>query len=192
MIALALLDGCALGKVGINHTPQKDVAPVPGADRVAVKLEVVDARLIRDRIGQIQFDANHGKAVLATNDPVSAVKQAVGNELINRGFTLSDNGVALVIYLQKMYAVFNGSESSGTVKNLDAIAEVSVRVKKSDGTVIYHTVATGKVEKHEPQPKEEAALAISQALDASLAHLFADSSFLNALLNAPGSPQNSG
>jgi uncharacterized lipoprotein YajG len=185
MVAIAFLNGCALTTAEINYTSQKNVASVAGADRSSVKLEVVDARLIRDRIGQVQYDANDvaPAPVTAADDPMAVLKQAVANELVNRGFKLSDNGTPLVVQLETLYGVFTVKRQWPEIRDATATAEISVRITKSDGSLVYHTTVTGEAEKRKPGSRAQGTIVISEALEACLAHLFADPSFVNALLS---------
>src|SRR5579863_10481293 len=105
-VAMLLLDGCVirLRQVAISYQPQPNVAPIAGASEVPVKLEVVDARVLRDRIGQV--DVIDPAAVVAVNDPVLVLKQAFEDELTHRGFKLSDTGIRIVVQLNSMYCDF--------------------------------------------------------------------------------------
>ncbi len=177
---IAGLNGCALHKVGITYTPQKNVAEVPGAGNTHVKLEVIDARLIRDRIGALQFRLNDTNAtpIIATNDPVMVIQQAIATELVNRGFKLSNDGISLVVHLDNFYGIFatdkNASEITATV-------QISVRIRNPDGSFAYKRTVTGKAEKEQPQSNLEAAGVFSDALQDCLAHLFADPSLYQCL-----------
>jgi uncharacterized lipoprotein YajG len=155
---------------------------VAGADREPVKIEAVDARLIRNRVGQ--WFTNDPVAITATNDPVPVLKRAVEDELVNRGFRLSDKGIVLAVQLEKLYGTLSASDWAGQAKDSTATAEISVRIKKSDGTILYSTAATGQAEKPKLTSKADATALFADALQDCLARLFANPSFVNALLSA--------
>jgi uncharacterized lipoprotein YajG len=186
MIAMVWLNGCATNKIGISYTPQTNVTPVAGAERVSLKLEVVDGRLVQDRIGHFQESTNDVAFVplTATNDPTAVLKQAVATELVNRGFKLSDKGTSLVVQLDTLYGIFTEKHQWPELKYATATAEISVRLRKPDGRLIFHTTATGEAEEKNLGSSANSAVTVNQALEACLAHLFADPKFINALLNA--------
>lgn len=180
-VAMLLIDGCVvrLRQVAINYQPEPNIVPIAGASEVPVKLEVVDARVLRDRIGQV--DVLGPAAVVAVNDPVLVLKQAFEDELTHRGFKLSDSGNEIVVQLNSIYCNFyTPPEPHGAL----ASVAITVRIRKSNGPVIYYNLLTGEADDPKVLDKANAGPTLDKALQNCLARLFADPSFLNALLNS--------
>lgn len=195
-MAVLLFDGCLLEKASIHYAPQPNVASVAGTDRVSIKLEVVDARVLRDRIGEVSYGRGFSvlmgtrrlEPVAAGNDPVQVLKQAVEGELTRRGFRLSDAGIPLQVQLNSIYCRFR---SVGEPDGARAKTAITAIIRNNGGSVSYNNLFTGEADVPNIQ-NANSGIALDNALQNCLAQLFANPSFINALLNAPGSHQNSG
>src|ERR1041385_8973705 len=93
IIAIASLNGCAVSKdyISVNYNPQTHASAIAGAERVSVRVEVSDVRSIHDRVGNKKNGYGMEMAsIIATNHFLGVVRNAIQDELSNRGFKLSD------------------------------------------------------------------------------------------------------
>lgn len=178
---IALLSGCQSSRVGLHYTLQKDVVPVAGAEHVPVKISVIDARLVGP-IGIIDEADQYGATfsyVNATNDIVEVLKNSIEDELLHRGFKLADNGLTLLVGLNTIWGNDGGR---GKIT-------ISVQIVRSDGTIDYSRLITGKGHSNpivHLDGGKIVKLALDGALQTCLNQLFADPSFIDALLKTPG------
>jgi hypothetical protein len=184
VVAVILLSGCQSAEIGLHYIPQKDVAPVIGADRVPIKISVTDARVVKwvGTADESTADWVRVWHIYATNDVIAVLKNGIADELARRGFKLSDNGVSLVVGLDTI----DGESVSiiGTGK-----FAISVQVVQSDGTISYSKLITGKGRSNPLAHYDDGKiikLALDRALQNCLSQLFADPSFVKALLNSSG------
>jgi hypothetical protein len=177
IVVLPLLSGCANNEIGLIYTPEVNVTRVSGADRVSVNVEVKDVRLTK----AINEPSEGDSAVIATND-VAIVKQAVEEELAHRGFKHSEHAVTVLVGLEKLY-------HDGLTK---ATSTLSVQVRKPNGTIVYSETITANA-KNAFMPLRETTFwtTLDRALQNSISELFADQSFIHAILKASGNSENS-
>lgn len=185
-LAIVFLNGCKSPGVGLHYTPQKNVAPVAGADRVPIKITVEDVRLDKS-IGAVQSDnyVNGFWFVYSTNDVVAVLRNSIADELVHRGFKVSDNGVNLLVGLNTI---------DGNNDGIGKIA-ISVQIVRSDGTIGYSRLITGKGNSNflaHIRDEKIIIVALDRALEKCLGQLFADPSFIDALLATPAGHENVG
>lgn len=181
IIAVTLFAGCLNTKVGIRYTPQTNALPVVGGARVPVSVDVKDVRLIKNSVGfvdiYIQDAGDLTYTFSTTNDVVIAVKQAIEDELANRGFKPSESGVSILAGLNKFYY----DDPLGTTLAL------SVQVKKPDGDIIYSKLVTGNGRHRHffgNQYRIDVQKSLNEAPQNCVTQLFADPSFVDGLLIA--------
>lgn len=186
LIAIALLNGCALSKeyIPINYAPQNNVTTVAGAERVSVKVQVSDVRSIHDRVGNKKNGYGMEMApIISTNDVIGVLQNAIETELSNRGFKLSEGDVTILVELSKFYNEFKEGFWAG-----DAVAEltISAQIRKPDGNIIYSKLVTGEGEKLKIQlaSGKNAEIALENALQNATVRLFGDPLFVDGLVKA--------
>lgn len=184
IITIALLNGCAASKdyISVNYAPQTNVAALPGADHIAVHVDVSDVRSIHDRVGSKKNGYGMEMAeIIATNDVPTLVKTSIQQELSSRGFKIAEGDVTVLVELSKFLNDFKVGMWSG-----DAIAELtmSVQIKKSDGNIVYSKLVNGEGEKLKIQLASgtNAKIALEAALQNAVVRLFSDPLFTDGLL----------
>lgn len=186
LLAIAMLNGCALteGHVGMSYVPQAGVARVEGAEHVALKVEVLDERAVKDKVGAKKNGYGMEMApILSTNDVADVLKCAIETELNQRGFAVGSGPVAVIAELSKFYCDFKLGFWSGTAV---AEATMNVQVRNPDGTIAYSKLVAGEGIKPRIQLASEgnAQMALHAALQDAVAKLFADPSFIDALIKS--------
>lgn len=184
-IAVFLMSGCALTKdtVSISYDPQKDVAKIEGADEVKVNVEVSDVRTMKDKVSCKKNGYGMEMApIVAENDVAKVLEQALKTELTSRGFSSGDS-VMVVAELQKFYNDFKIGFWSGTAQ---AEVTMNIQVRKKDGSIIFSKVvsAEGSNPGCMMASGENAKIALNDSLKNSVAKLFNDKSFYDALFLA--------
>ena len=184
VVVVILLSSCQSTEIGLHYTPQKDVAPITGADRVPIKISVTDARLVKS-VGTADESNQFGSSVwqiYATNDVAVVMKNAIAGELAHRGFKLSDKGVSLRVSLNTVDGKSKGLTGAGKIA-------ISVQILQSDGTISYSQLITGNGHSSPLAHYDDGKtikLALDGALQNCLGQLFADPSFITVLLKTPG------
>lgn len=185
VIAGILMGGCALTKdaVSISYDPQKDVAKIEGAEEVNVSVEVTDIRAIKDKVSAKKNGYGMEMApIVAENDVAKVFEQAIKTELKARGFNSGD-AVLVVAELQKFYSDFKIGFWSGTAA---AEATMNIQVKKKDGSTVFSKLVSA--EGSNPgcmlASGENAKIALEDSLKSSVAKLFNDKTFYEAIFLA--------
>src|SRR5207247_6373127 len=119
-------------------------------------------------------------AIIAKEDVMDTVKQAVETELSHRGFKLSSGDTLLLIQVVKFLNDFKPGMWSG-----DAVAEVTmeVQIKKADGNIAYSKVVSGEGKNPNIQMAsgKNAKIALDAALYSAVERLFGDPAFIDTL-----------
>jgi len=185
-LAISLLSGCALTKdyVGLTYIPQPNVSKIPGADAVAVNVEVNDLRSIKDKVSaKINGFGNEMAPIIATNDVVALVKSAIETELTQRGFSCGGKTVIVSVALSKFYSNFKTGFWSGS-----AVAEVTmdVQVKNADGGIAFSNLIAGAGLNPSLQVASgsNARIALEAALKDAMSKLTGDPAFIESLLKS--------
>lgn len=176
-----LLNGCQTSEIAMDYTPQKSIAPIAGAEQVPVKLNVVDRRA-KDWVGLVPGYESSDELIYATNDVVAVLKKSISDELVSRGFKLSDSGVPVLVRIDTLWG---GNTLFG------ARVVLTVQVSKPNGTTAYSASVVGKARSHFFWWDDGKIIkaALDDALKNCLAHVFADKSFTSALLRTTESPE---
>ncbi|KJR42326.1 lipoprotein [Candidatus Magnetoovum chiemensis] len=120
--------------------------------------------------------------IVAENDIVKTLKEAIEAELLSRGFK-AGSMVKVYAELQKFYNDFRTGFFSGS-----ALAEVTmnVQIKKKDNTIIYSKLISAEGANPEIMLSsgENAKIALDKALKNVVAKLFEDKSFIEAVFIA--------
>lgn len=90
-VAVLTLSGCALttDRIELQYNPQQGVSQIPGANNVAVNVQVVDQRQDKSKVSSKKNGFGMEMApILATEDVAVTVRKAIEQELRTRGFQL--------------------------------------------------------------------------------------------------------
>jgi uncharacterized lipoprotein YajG len=178
------VSGCALTKeaITVDYAPQKNIEPIRGAEKIHLKVNVNDARSMRDKISYKKnaYGMEMG-AIIPQNDVVQLVRDSIKTELTNRGFIVNDGDTVINIELIKFINDFKTGFIAG-----DASAEVLMgsQVKLSNGNIIYNKTITGSYVEQNIQlaTGNNAKLALEGALKDAVSKLVNDSDFIMALM----------
>jgi uncharacterized lipoprotein YajG len=179
--------GCGLinYSVVLSYDPQTNVEQLKRAGVAKVRVEIYDARPVRDQVGYIT--GNWGMKIapiIPQNDVADLLKRAIETELKDRGFELANGPVQVLAELSKYYSDFKfdlgSTETTG-------VAEVvmNIQVKKADQT-IYSKLIAGKYKTtyvRLPGGKD-AQIALDKALKNAMSDIFADPAFIDSLFKA--------
>ncbi|MFA4901624.1 MAG: YajG family lipoprotein [Desulfobaccales bacterium] len=189
MTSLVLLfgfsvSGCALTKeaITVDYTPQKNIEPIRGAEKIHLKVNVNDARSMQDKVSYKKnaYGMEMG-AIIPHNDVVQLVRDSIKTELTNRGFIVNDGDTIINVELIKFINDFKTGFFAG-----DASAEVlmGLQVKLANGNIIYNKTITGNYVEQNIQlaTGNNAKLALEGALKDAVSKLVNDSDFIMALM----------
>ncbi len=186
LAATALLSGCALTKayVGLAYKAQDKVERVAGAEAVKVKVQVADARTVKDRVSVKKNGYGMEMAlIIATNDVADLLTQAIQTELSHRGFVAAGGSAVVAVELSKCYSDFKMGFWSGSAQ---AEVVLNAQVKSPAGDLVFSKLVTG--EGHNPGIQitsgENAKIALDSALNDAVAKLVNDSLFIGSLFKA--------
>lgn len=182
------LSACALSEDTITLAyvpPAEAVAPIKGAETIAVAVTVADDRTTdRDRVSVKKNGYGMEMAAIrSTNSPLDVLKGAVEQELTLRGFKLGVGGQTIHVRLLRFFNDYKLGMFSG-----DAAADVSIflEVKDPAGGVVYSRsiqvqgVVSGVTIANGSNAKAALELGLTNAMN----HLRADTTFFNTLLKA--------
>jgi uncharacterized lipoprotein YajG len=186
-LAMAFLaSGCALTKdyVVLSYDPQVNVEKIKEADAIKVKVEISDARTMKDKVSCKKNGYGMEMApIIARNDVAETIKNAIETELKNRGFNLTEGSVLVFAELTKYYNDFKTGFWSGR-----AVAEVvmNVQVKKPDYSIIFSKIIAGEstISNLQLASGKNAKIALDGALKDAVLKLFSDPSFIKSILKA--------
>ena len=180
--------GCALttANIDIQYVPQAGVAMIEESKSVVVNVQVNDNRMEKVKVSSKKNGFGMEMAqIIPVNDVTVTFKKAIEYELKSRGFSLSQNDalVSIDADLTKYYSDFKMGVFAG-----DAIAElnmgVTIKNKKGDLVFSRQFVAQGIEPNIQIAGGENARLALEKALAEGMQKLFADQSFISALLKS--------
>jgi len=181
------LTGCAIStdKIDLAYSLRGARDKVPGAEAVAVNLQIKDDRAVKDKVGKKMngYGMEMG-AIVSRNDVPGLVQGAILSELDARGFAHGDS-VSVTGDLNKFWNHFTIGFFAG-----DSLAEISltVTVKDHAGQILF--VKTIDEEGKEPNVQvaggHNAKPALQMALWKAIDDLFADPAFIPAILKAGG------
>jgi uncharacterized lipoprotein YajG len=190
MAIAALLSGCALteDKVVVRYEAPANISVTKGADQVVLQVVSVEGRVAnRDRVSTKKNGYGMEMArILAANDVVTEVGNAVQVELSSLGFKIGPGGIVVRTELSEFYNDFKMGFFAG-----DAVAQVAFNLtaKQPDGTLIYsRTYKAVGFNKNTMMASGDAARpALMQALRDSVQQMVQDTDFHQALVKA-GTP----
>lgn len=185
--SLLALGGCAYttDRVAIQYAPEAGVSTLDGAKSVLVDVQVADNRADRSRVGTKKSGWGlEGSPIVPEEDVSITFRKAIEYELKARGFSLGQDAVVSInADLTRFYNDFKMGVFAG-----DAIAELNlgVTVKNKKGTLVYSRqfAAQGVEPNIQLMTGDNARLALQKALAEGMKNLFADRSFISALLAA--------
>lgn len=191
MLLMFLATGCALtkGHVNLDYAPQTNVSKVEGASAVRVRVEVLDLRAEKDRVGVKKNGYGMEMApILADNDVPILLKESIEKELRQRSFNLGEGTADVIAELSKFSCDFKLGFWSG-----DAVAEMTlnVLVKGPAGNLVYSRLVVGEGAKPHIQlaSASNAKIALTAALQDAVSKIFSDQQFIDALFAADARPR---
>jgi uncharacterized lipoprotein YajG len=135
---LSLVTGCALveDRVTMNYNPPANLAVIQNAQALPISVQAQDGRASnKDRISSKKNGYGMEMArIVAANDVVQLVRDAVEHELTSFGFPPGPGGLKASVDLQTFYNDFKIGFFSG-----DAVAEVAFNliISNTSGAMIY-------------------------------------------------------
>jgi hypothetical protein len=175
------ISGCGVKDdlIMINYGPIIVQSKIDGAESVNLKVEAIDARTEKGNVGRKGDEYTILGHIIAQDDLIKTIEEAIVAELKNRGFRLDGGNVLVVTELIKF---FNEFKAEG------AVAEVimNVQVKNLDGNIFFSKVI---LEEHIHKDVmlrsgSNAKKALERALLKAVQKLITDSDFINALFKA--------
>lgn len=184
---LAALTGCAFttDRIELAYTKQEAVAKIPGADAIAVNVQVNDQRQDKGKVSSKKngFGAETAP-ILAVEDVALTVKRAIEQELQSRGFQLGPQEA--FVRLKADIVRFYNDHKTGFFAG-DAIAELNLNVSviTKDGNSVYarNIAAQGMESNIQLMSGENAKLALERALSNGMKILFEDQDFISTLMS---------
>lgn len=183
---ISLLSGCALTKeqIALNYTPQQNIDPIKGSERIGLEVNVKDSRKMRDKVSYKKNAYGMELAEISSDkDVAELVRDSIKTELQNREFNINENDAQVNIELLKFFNDFKSGFFSG-----DAFGEIimTAQVKKKDGSVIYNKSITGDYLEQNIQlaTGKNAKLALEGALKDAISKLVNDTEFIRALMQS--------
>jgi uncharacterized lipoprotein YajG len=176
--------GCALTKeyITVDYTPQKNIEPIRGAEKVHLKVNVNDSRNMRDKVcyKKNAYGMELGE-IISNNDVVKLISDSIKTEMSNRGFIINDSDILINIELIKFFNDFKTGFFAG-----DALAEVLIgsQIRLSNGNIVYNKIITGNYIEQNIQlaTGNNAKLSLEGALKDAISKLVNDSEFIIALM----------
>lgn len=187
-VAVLTLSGCALttDRIELQYNPQQGVSQIPGANNVAVNVQVVDQRQDKSKVSSKKNGFGMEMApILATEDVAVTVRKAIEQELRTRGFQLGTD-TALVRIVSDLTRFYNDHKTGFFAGDAVADLNMSVTVKSKKGDLLYtrQVISQGIEPNTQLMTGENARLALNRALENGMKSLFEDQSFLIALVNS--------
>jgi hypothetical protein len=176
-----LISGCGVKDdiIRINYGPIIVQSKIDGAASVNLKVEAIDARIEKGNVGRKGDEFTILGHIIAQDDLIKTIEEAIVAELKNRGFRLEGGNVVVFTELIKF---FNEFKAEG------AVAEVimNVQVKSADGNIFFSKVISEE-HIHEDvmlRSGSNAKKALEWALLKAVQKLITDSEFIKALFKA--------
>jgi uncharacterized lipoprotein YajG len=186
LVFLMFLSGCALTKehITLDYVPQSNVEAIRGSEKVNIKLNVTDARTMRDKVSYKKnaYGMEMGE-IISDSDVIDLIRKSIKTELQNRGFIVDSGGTNVNIELIKFYNDFKSGFFAG-----DASAEIimGVLVKQKNGNIPYNKTITGAYVEQNVQLATggNAKRALDGALKDVIPKLMNDQKFIIALMES--------
>jgi len=186
IVAAATLSACALtsDRVDLQYSQQQGVAPIAGANKVLVNVQVTDQRQDKSKVAAKKNGYGMEMApILAVEDVAVTIRRAIEQELRARGFQLADS-TALVQVTADVTRFYNDFKIGFFAGDAVADLNMSISVKSKKGDVLYtrQIVVQGLEPSVQLASGENAKLALDRALASGMKTLFEDQSFLSTLM----------
>lgn len=187
LIPLVLLTGCATTRsyVSIDYQSMPDVAKIPDAEQVQLQLTVTDSRTVKDHVSRKRNGYGLKMAnIVSTTELDQLLKQALTQELSNRGFQFNSTSgpiVSIDVELNKFYSKFKLYLWSA-----DSIAStiLNIKVQNPDGAVRFNKQVEGKGHLTPVffMGGDNAKEALEKSLQDAIAQVFQDPEFIASLV----------
>lgn len=183
----AFLSGCAFTEesIPVKYSAPANISVVQGAKNVTVNVSSADGRVSNlDRVSSKKNGYGIETAkIIAANDVVSEVGQAVQSELASLGFNVGQGGISITAQTTNFYSDFKVGFWSA-----EAVAEVAfdLTAKGPDGAMVYSRSyrAVGIKKDVFLMTGEQAAPALSAALRDAVQLVVQDNNLHQALVQA--------
>lgn len=191
----AFLSGCAFTEesIPVKYSAPSNISVVQGAKNVTINVSSADGRVSNlDRVSSKKNGYGIETAkIIAANDVVSEVGQAVQSELASLGFNVGQGGIAITVQTTNFYSDFKVGFWSA-----EAVAEVAfdLSAKGPDGAMVYSRSyrAVGIQKDVFLMTGEQAAPALSAALRDAVQLVVQDDNLHQALVQAGSKRKVSG
>jgi uncharacterized lipoprotein len=137
LLLALLLPACALqpDHIEVRHQPQVMPAAMPGAELIALSVVTQDNRQIRDRVGnKVNGYGMEMAPIIATNDVVAELRQAIVRELEARGFRTNGTDGRVEIEVLRFLNRFLVGFWTGTAQGE---LTANVRVLSPGGQILF-------------------------------------------------------
>lgn len=183
---IATLSGCAFttDRIELNYVKQQEVARIPGADSIAVNVQINDQRQDKSKVSSKKNGFGMETApILAIEDVTITIKRAMEQELQSRGFKVGPQ--ESMVQLKADLVRFYNDHKTGFFAG-DSVAELNlnVNVMTKDGKSAYsrNIAAQGMEPNIQIMSGDNAKLALDRALANGMKILFEDQDFISALM----------
>jgi uncharacterized lipoprotein YajG len=192
VVMLVLLTGCAMtpDRAHIVYTPRQAVSPLPGADKINVRVALRDSRPVAPN--QVGHKSNvYGMemaAITSVGSVPDMVTKALEQELENSGFKLDGGDAVVNAEISRLYNRWVIGFWSGTAR---AEFNMKVDVTSEEGSSIIYSrmiYAEGLKDKCQLTSGANAEIALSAALTKGIHCLMEDPEFTRALFKAAKQP----
>ena len=159
---------------------------IDGAESVNITVEAIDARIEKSNVGRKGDEYAILGKIIAQQNLIKTIEEAIVAELKNRGFTLDGGKVVVVSELIKF---FNEFKAEGSV----AEVIMNVQVKNLEGNILYSKVISEESINEEGilRSGSKAKKALEGAFVMAVQKLIRDADFINALFEAQTRTQES-
>ena len=162
-----------------------EVKKITDAEKIEIQVTVNDNRPKKKHVVGCKVNGYgmKGAKIICTNQVDEIIKNALINELKNRGFVLGANGATVLINAEiiKLKNKFKPGIFAG-----DALSETNLNIKvlNSDGSLRYNKNIIGKGERPDIQlaSGRNARIALERSLKDAIAQIMDDAQFINAIL----------
>jgi hypothetical protein len=178
ILVTLFISGCGVKNdyIMINYGPVVIPPKIDGADSVYLKIEAIDTRNEKDNVGRKGDEYTILGHIIAKNDLIKTIEEAIITELQNRGFRMDGGNMIVSVELIKF---FNEFKAEGSV----AEVILNVQVKNLDGNIFFSKVISEEHINKDVMLRSgsNAKKALERALLKSVQKLMGNSDFINAL-----------
>lgn len=182
--ALVILSSCAVRNdyAQMDHQPTKSLKKIEHPKKKPISIEIKDERENKETVGYIQNSLGMKTAKIFPREEVSfSLLRAIQNEMIEKGFVITKNGLKLIVVLDKCYVDYESS-----IFSAKSIADLHLDIhvlNESDEPLYFKRIRSKGIES--PiflYSGKNASKALNKALKNALSELMIDQYFIGSLL----------